>query len=193
VPLYYRTNGGSCCTPANQHGVFVNAFLKLVVAGLFLWVASTATAQTAADDSSSGSTFFGIGGGLGAGTLGIAALGDLFVRFDSHIVALRAAVTSEIFRGDLHDYGILYGHSLAIAPDARVNLLAGVGIMGGSRGGSIFHAATPIASRFAIPLEVQFVYTPLSFLGLTVCGFGDINVDELFGGITLGLQLGTLR
>jgi hypothetical protein len=45
----------------------------------------------------------------------------------------------------------------------------------------------------AIPLEVQFVYTPLSFLGLTACGFGDLNEDELFGGITLGLQLGSLR
>jgi hypothetical protein len=65
--------------------------------------------------------------------------------------------------------------------------------MGGSMGGSIFRAAEPIANRFAISLEAEIVYMQLSFPGLAICGFGDINADELFGGITLGLQLVILR
>jgi hypothetical protein len=169
------------------------AFLKALVVCAALFTAIPSTAQTTAEDLSSGHGCFGVAGGLGVGTLGIAGMGSAFARFDPHIVSVRASITSEIFRSDLYDYGLLYGYSIATASDARVNLLAGIGIMGGSRGGSIFTSPTPIPRRFAVPLEVQFVYTPLSFLGLTLCGFGDINPDELFGGVTLGLQLGRLR
>jgi hypothetical protein len=171
----------------------MKALLILALICAFLWAAAPAGAQTAANDSSSEHTFYGLSGAAGVGTLGFAALGNVFVRFDSHILSIRGCGTSELFRGDLHDYGILYGYSFTAATDIRVNLMAGVGMMGGSRGGSIFRAAEPIANRFAIPLEAEIVYMPLSFLGLILCGFGDINADELFGGITLGLQLGSLR
>jgi hypothetical protein len=171
----------------------MNVVYILALVSVLLSAAVPAHAQTAADDSSSRHTFVGVSGTVGVGTLGFAALGNVFGRFDSHIIAIRGCGTSELFRGDLHDYGLLYGYSIATAPDVRVNLMGGVGIMGGSRGGSIFRSAVPIANRFAIPLEAEIVYMPLSFLGLAICGFGDINADELFGGITLGLQLGSLR
>lgn len=131
----------------------------------------------------------------GEGDVGLAMLGDVFVRYDAHIVALRAAAAIDLFTLDLYDYSLLYGRALPLSSSVELNLMAGLGLMGGTRSYGILSGRepTPLPKHLSLPLQTELVWTPLPWLGLGLCGFANINTEQSFGGFTAAVQVGKLR
>ena len=89
------------------------------------------------------------------------------------------------------DVGALYGLS-AKASCGFASISGGVGIIGGVR----YRRSSnewPTFLTVGIPIEGQLFWTPLSFLGIGIYGFADLNPEKSFVGALLCIQLGKLR
>lgn len=48
-------------------------------------------------------------------------------------------------------------------------------------------------TTLGLPIEVQFMFTPLPYLGIGFVGTGNVNFESSFGGLFLALQVGDVR
>jgi hypothetical protein len=157
--------------------------------------AQAVDSDTSVSSEGSASSSFGIGAsaGLGIGTLDYAGSAKLYVRSGSSIIAVRGASAFELFGDVLHDIGLLYGYTFQVSAPVAVSVMAGLGMMGGTRRASMLGRVRAIADRPSVLVEMEGVYTPLPFIGLSLTGFGNLNKEESFAGATLTVHVGLLR
>jgi len=141
---------------------------------------------------------------LGFSSLGfLAGSASVSYQTGAGVFTLRGATNSEtLFGGDeVWDTALLYGFSLK---PSLFHVSAGIGIavVGGWRcetcglhlfGDTGNDEKTKIGPRIGLPLELQVFFRPLSFLGIGLYGFADINAARSFAGVTFCLQIGKLR
>jgi len=129
----------------------------------------------------------GLGGSFapGASGMGTGALGISYER-RSMILTARLAVNVEPLGSGVGDIGILCGiRSRGRKPQASV--AAGLSYVTGDN-------ADPYKTinTIGIPLEAQLTWMPLTFAGLWVGAYGNINRDFPVVGLMLGIRLGKL-
>jgi hypothetical protein len=133
-----------------------------------------------------------VSGGLGWASRGPA--GHLAASYQSggSILSARGAGTVAVFGDPLWDVGLLYGSPI-VAGVLHASLGVGVGVAGGETRESIHGDPQPMPTTFGVPIEVQLFLRPLPVLGFGLYGFGNINREESFAGVTAALQIGRLR
>ena len=135
----------------------------------------------------------GIGGGSvgeGGGSISLNAC----CQKNRNLFSGRIIGCGELFGRTLNDYGILYNrvfHSSALL----MTFGGGLGVVTGHISHGLFSSKDPedIAPVIGLPLEARLFIRPLSFLGLGLFGFANINAQESFYGATLSLSMGKLR
>jgi hypothetical protein len=133
-----------------------------------------------------------IGVGLGTGTLGFPAGSiNLSYQFDGSVITARGAIDGEIFGDDLWDLALLYGISIGHG-ELYASAGAGVAIVGGERSHGIFSQGEDIPITAGLAIESQLAWRPIPLLGVVLYGFADINTEESFAGVTMGVQVGNL-
>lgn len=133
--------------------------------------------------------------GLGVGTIGMALIAGTHYQFGPNLLSIRGSVTAEIFGDEFWDIGLLYGWASS-EYDYHVSFSSGIAIMGGSRSEGGLFSNTPrevISAQFGVPLEGQFYWRPFRYFGLGLYGFANLNIEQLFAGLALSVQLGKLR
>lgn len=125
---------------------------------------------------------------------------------ESNVISARFMRGIESSRSEwsLWEVGALYGKGVK-SQRGFASIAAGVGVMGGDEprtlmvsisangGGTITPAGPRPSTSIGIPMEVQLFWTPTSFLGLGLYGFGNLNTEKSFAGALLAVQLGRLR
>lgn len=86
------------------------------------------------------------------------------------------------------DIGVLYGRS-AKASCGLASISGGIGIMGGNLRRENFQVFRTVG----IPLEGQLFLRLLSFLGIGIYGFANLNLEKSFVGTLLCVQIGKLK
>jgi hypothetical protein len=146
---------------------------------------------------SSGSQYFWIEFGLGGGSVGEGGgSGCLNVnyQFGRNLCSARIIGCGELFGRTLNDYSFLYNHVFNSSA-LLITFGGGLGIVTGHISHGLFSDKDPedIAPVIGLPLEARLFFRPLSFLGLGLFGFANINAEESFYGVTLSLALGKMR
>jgi hypothetical protein len=100
------------------------------------------------------------------------------------------------------DIAALYGRCFK-GTDGFASISGGFSLIGGvERGEFLYSRGAFFPSRVhrkltftnvGIPLEAQCFWTPLSFLGIGLYGFANLNYETSFGGILLCAQFGKLK
>jgi hypothetical protein len=185
-------------TTIKQEDIPMKKLIQIVgLAGLLL-ISSFETIHAQNYVSPINKDYYWLNFGLGAGSIGeeggIAINANLSYQFDSNLLSLRTVGNGELFGKSMTDYGVLYGRSLS-QNSLFVSVGAGLAMVEGSISHGLFSDEEPeaIGPVLGIPLEVQLFWRPLSFLGIGIYGFANINQEESFTGATLNLQLGKLR
>lgn len=96
---------------------------------------------------------------------------------------------------DVAEISIMYGRAGGGALGVR-SISAGVGLVSGEhrrRGGEFSPQVEEFGPTVGIPIEAQFIFTPVSFLGMGVTGFANLNPEASFAGALVALHLGKLR
>jgi len=137
---------------------------------------------------------FWFAGGLGVGSEDFAGSLNGSYQFGANVVSLRTAATAGLFDQGFNDYALLYGRATRPA-GARYHASVGAGLslVDGCRGGSVFSDCRSVQTVVGFPIELQFFWRPGSVVGLGLYGFANLNRSQSFAGVTLGLQLGRLR
>ena len=152
-----------------------------------------------------GSQYFWIAGGLGAGLPGVAAGIALTWAAPDHIVSLRYAASSEInIFGpspweQVFDVGLLYG-VYSSSQYGFASIAGGVSYVNGVRRGKSV-ATSLFGEEFekdpfqtvGIPLEAQLFFRPVRVLGIGIYLYADINSEMSTVGGLISLQIGYLR
>jgi hypothetical protein len=134
-----------------------------------------------------------IGAGLGVGSEDFAGQVNGSYQFGANLVSVRLAGSAGLFDDGFNDYALMYGR--ATRPErSRYHLsgAAGISLVDGCIGGGL-GGCQKTDRRVGFPLEVQAFWRPGKLVGLGLYGFGNLNNSRVFGGLTLGLQLGRLR
>lgn len=132
--------------------------------------------------------------GLGAGSVedNSAALNLSFsYQFGKHLISLRTAGCGGLFTDSFSDVAALYGWSTSPG-QFQASASAGIGFFRAAYSSGLFSEVT-VVEGIGFPLEFQLSWRPLSFLGVSCYGFGNINGEESFFGVTLGVQFGKLK
>ena len=137
---------------------------------------------------------FWIGGGLGVGSEDAAGSLNGSYQFGASLVTLRATITAGILGDDgFGDYALLYGRATRPATKQyHLSAAAGVGLVHGCRGGGL-SSCRDVPSVIGFPIELQAFWRPGSLIALGIYGFANLNQEQSFAGVTLGLQLGRLH
>jgi hypothetical protein len=128
--------------------------------------------------------------GVGVATTGIAVAGNLSLHWDMNIVSLRGSAVDNILEYEtMWDVGLLYGQALSGRTKfAIASFGVGISVVGSEDGwGGVDRSLT-----VGIPIEVQ-LFLRDRHSGLGVYGFGNINPERIFVGVTVSLQVGRLR
>lgn len=129
--------------------------------------------------------YFWLNVGLGLGSHGGAGGLNLNIQPQARplLFTLRYCFTADIDT-DIGDIAFLAGYSSKRPRSlGYVSIAAGIGYVRGSF----------TDGAFGVPLEVQLFFTPVSFAGIGLQGFANLNKEETFYGALLCLQLGKLR
>lgn len=149
-----------------------------------------------------GKNTFWLNLGLGVGTVdeGSTFLTNISYQTGNHVFTLRALSTGAAMleKGKtMNDYGLLYNRAFG---SSLIHVSAGVGlsIVSGSidkEGFTLFSESEDekIGPTIGLPLDIQLFWRPLSFIGLGIYGFGNLNPEESYAGFTICLQLGKLK
>ena len=130
----------------------------------------------------------GVGGGFAPHSSGLGmSNGNLGAAYESQnsILAGRYAATEEAGDLGLTEVGVLYGISFRRRVTS-LSVAAGIGCVWGDDGHQTFQT-------LGFPLEAQFTWMPLTFIGLSVDLDGNLNLKLPVGSLGLGLKLGRLR
>lgn len=173
---------------------FVN--LKVSVGFLGL-LASPWAASAQPDPQLSSPALAWVTAGVGGSSSGLAVVGGVDVLRRQHLISFRGVALSEgdIFSSgdEFWDLGVLYGRARR-GPRSVMGASVGIGVMGSKHRGGLFgDASTVTTTRISLPLAARAAWHPLSFLGLGIYGFANINSEQSFGGGALALELGRLR
>lgn len=139
-----------------------------------------------------GKAFFGTRNALGAHV-------SVTYQFGASAVSVRSSGTYDFIEtlfaspGEIvgaSDWGVLYGRS---TPRGRLrgSLAAGIGMARVYRGG--FSAAATTTTHFGVPLETQLFFRVSGVWGLGLYGYGNLNSDQSFWGLSAAVELGRLR
>jgi hypothetical protein len=132
-----------------------------------------------------------VSGGLGWASRGPA--GHLAVSYQSggNLLSARGSGTIAVFGDPLWDLGLVYGRRL-VSGGVHASIGAGVGAVGGETRESIHGDPEPLATTLGVPIEVQLSLRPVPILGIGLYGFGNVNREESFAGVTVAIQIGRL-
>ena len=109
-----------------------------------------------------------------------------------NLLSARAAGPVAVFGDELWDVGLLYGRGL-ISGLVQASVNAGVGLVGGRTREGIHDEGEALPTTFGVPIAVELFFRPAPVIGLGLYGFGNVNREESFAGITAAVQLGRLR
>lgn len=112
-------------------------------------------------------------------------------RFNRNLLSGRRADSGEFLGKNVYDYALIYGRVLG-NEKPMVSLGGGVGYVDGDRS-DLFGDPEPIDNTLGFAIELQVRFRLFNFLGIGLYGFGNINKEIIFGGVTIGVQLGKLR
>lgn len=123
---------------------------------------------------------YGFGGAAGAA-----------VRYGNIVVRVRTAASAELFGDGVDDWGVLAGGAIDLSPArSMVTLTAGIGQATSSRGCLLCVSTSD--SRMAMLVDAEARLAVTSFFGISANAFLDINGEESFGGLGVGIFLGRL-
>ncbi|MFC2133190.1 hypothetical protein ACFLTH_01115 [Bacteroidota bacterium] len=159
-------------------------YLALII---FLIYANSQIAQTEIDTASTHTFWLNLGGGTGRFERAYSV--NFSYQYKNYILSLRHADTSEgpFFGGEaLWDTAVLFGMA-ATPAKTFYSLAAGISKVSGNVG------VKSIEDVIGVAFEAQLFVRPVTFAGIGIYIFANINSEESFGGATLCLQLGLLR
>ena len=139
---------------------------------------------------------FWIDFGVGVGSVDKGAGGanlNAAYQFGENLISARIAGCGKIFGKSVNDYSILYGRAFSSSTTAMTSAGIGLGIVEGTISHGLFSDTEKIGPVIGVPLEAQLFWRPLSFLGLGLYAFANINSKQSFVGCTISLQIGKLR
>jgi len=138
-------------------------------------------------------------GGLGFGSHELAAGAGANVKYLRFLGTLRATFMGTISGGifgpseEVYDVGLLLGY----CPLRSLSIATGVAKVAGERhfGWDLWRGGEPpeYFETFGVPFEIQFTPVKGRIVGLGIVGHGNINSEESFGGVTVGIELGILK
>lgn len=138
---------------------------------------------------------YGLGLGLGLGSEDIGGNVNLNYQHGVHLASLRLAATSGLFDYGLYDVALLYGRGTrpTIRSPYRAAVGLGIALADGCPGGSVFSDCVDQPMVVGLPLEARLAWLPAKTIGVELYGFANFNHIQSFAGLTLGLQVGSLR
>ena len=119
---------------------------------------------------------------------------NISYQWNKNIITIRALSCGEMFGRSLNDYSLLYDRVIC-SNKILVSIGAGLGVVNGKISHGLFSTEEneTIPTTIGLPFEAQIFWRPLKFLGIGLYGVANINSEETFYGLALGLQLGKLR
>jgi hypothetical protein len=135
---------------------------------------------------------FWLSAGMGWASRGPAGHLSGTYQLRGNLLSARGAGTIAVFGDELWDLGLLYGRSL-VTGAVHTSLGAGVGVVGGETRESIHGDSEALPTRFGVPIELQLFLRPLPVIGLGLYGFGNVNREESFAGVSAAIQIGRVR
>jgi hypothetical protein len=180
-----------------SHKTAVFAFCVFLISGLSLLFAQ--------QEANNGKPLlYWLNSGAGISVIGPSYAVGFSVKSESSLFSVRYAMNAEfIFSTSPYetgwDAGVLYGTCKKF-PSGMFSISSGLAVVGGVRRGKFLgyannannYESLPF-STMGIPLEAQLCWTPVSFLGLGVYAYADLNKNRSFAGVLLCLQVGNLR
>lgn len=149
-----------------------------------------AQGQSAQADSTSQRLWVDLGSGQGTYKQGSAGVLSANYRRNEHFFTLRSAINSSTFSGALLDAALLYGRAFGLPPVWisnqhiwHVSAGAGFGFVWGDFAGG---------DTIGLPMQAQFSFHPIGGIGLSVTAFYNLNLEQSFGGVTIGVQIGAM-
>lgn len=177
--------------------IFLRPSASVLAIPLVLLVALPCAAQEEHVSDRAGTSFW-VNGGTGISSTGFQSASlSLSFRRGASVLSLRGTSNSEVlFSREFSDIGVLYGPCIG----SGKNLLSfgmGLGVVTGRyptipRGRNVFinlmSARPKLNMSGGIPMEVQAFWRPVSFLGVGLYGYANVNSEKLFAGVTLCVQ-----
>jgi|GEM_PF-988962 len=133
-----------------------------------------------------------VSGGVGFASRGPAGHLAGTYQFGGNLLSVRGAGTIAVFGDELWDVGLLYGRAF-VSGLVHASASAGVGLVGGQTREGIHDEGEALPTTFGVPIAAELFFRPMPVLGLGLYGFGNVNREESFAGITAAVQLGRLR
>jgi hypothetical protein len=146
--------------------------------------------------------------GVGDGTMDISYLASFTYDFMGQFFSIHAVRTDELIHLEANpderigDIGVLYGVS------TRWNIWyasagAGIGYVHSISRGKLIHRSYELLggdeyeeisrSTVGLPIQIEISGSAFTFFGIAIIGFANINSIEIYGGMTLCIQIGRLR
>lgn len=123
---------------------------------------------------------YGLGGAVGAA-----------LRYHNVVLRVRTAASAEFLGDGVDDWGVLAGGAIDLSPArSMVTLTAGIGRATSSRGCILCGSSSE--SRMAMLVDAEARLAVTGFFGISANAFLDINGEESFGGLGVGIFLGRL-
>ena len=140
--------------------------------------------------------------GFGGSSVGWVANGaNLSYQTGKHIISIRGILAIGSQYGDYYvwDVGALYGRCFK-GQSTFISMSGGIGMVRGINVITIYDNWIRVGQRrtewfttIGIPVETQLYWTPISFLGIGLYGFANLNTEESFIGALASIQIGKLR
>lgn len=117
-----------------------------------------------------------------------------------HFVGVRytQAIGTDVWRGPellggfRSEAGLLYGRPVTW-DWGQASLQSGIALVWGEAFTSDSGSGTTIGIPLQATLYLTVPYRPLDWLGVKVGGYGNVNPEDSFGGVTVGFVIGKLR
>ncbi|MBA3559074.1 MAG: hypothetical protein H0W30_10780 [Gemmatimonadaceae bacterium] len=154
-------------------------------------------AFTEQDPLAADQTLAWVSGGLGRATGGVAGVLGVDALKRQHLISVRAVAvtTGNLFSpGDEYwDAALLYGRALQ-RPRSIITASSGLGVTGRKHREGLFGGpGTRAPTTISLPFAARASWRPLSFLGLGIYGFANVNKEKSFVGAATVIELGRLR
>lgn len=146
--------------------------------------------------------------GIGGGGYGIASGTILSFQWDKMIFSIRTAGTSDFYFDEAPDVtrnagdiAILYG-KCSKSKYGFSSISVGIAYVMGTKSIKYyeFNGTCEIERHrkreyktLGIPVEIQLFFTPFSFMGIGLYGFGNFNKEIIYEAVLLCIQIGKLR